>query len=104
PKLSSLKLILISIVIGLTPAMILGARSVRYEQEILFWGVLGLFGLMMGLLTFKSRRLLWFFSGICVGLAATSHPFGIVFPYVLFGSFFLHKEAWKTFDHLTFKQ
>lgn len=104
PKLSSVNIIIPSIAIGLTPAMFLSARTSRFEQEILFWGILGTLGVLILLTTAFPKRLSWFLSGICVGLAATSHPYGLVFPTVIFCTFLLHRKAWNAFDLLTLKQ
>lgn len=102
--LSSWVIIPAAIVIGLTPAMVVNARSTRFEQEVLFWGVLGTFGLLTILSKSYSKRLAWFFSGFFIGLAMTTHPFGIVFPCVVLLSFFLHRKAWHVIDSLTIKQ
>lgn len=70
----------------LSPCMILSffpvfvfARSVRWEQDIFFFGVLGL---LVPLLWKRPRRP-WvpaLVSGLCCGLAVSMHPMGVIFP------------------------
>ena len=104
PKLTPASLILLAIAIGLTPSMIFNARGMRTEQEILFLGILGTLGLLFFLYKSKHKLLLWIISGISMGIAGSTHPFGIVFPGVMLYCLLVHHKGWHRLDHLTLRQ
>jgi len=96
---SSLQLIISFIIISLTPGMILAARTFRIEQEVLFWGVIGLFSVLG--FSKKPHQLNWCLSGLCLGIACSSHPFGFLFPMAFIPILLLHTQAWHSLDHLS---
>ncbi|MSQ94963.1 MAG: hypothetical protein EXR98_10470 [Gemmataceae bacterium] len=71
--------------VGLASVMIYTARSMRFEQEVLFAGWIGAVFLPV-LISWVTvgwiRCLLWVVAGAALGLAGTSHPFGLIFGIV----------------------
>ncbi|MBM3996283.1 MAG: hypothetical protein FJ303_19335 [Planctomycetes bacterium] len=85
PELGCWQRLLVLCQLGLTPVMIYTARSVRFEQEILFAGWMGavvLPALVPAVGSAWLRALLWSAAGASLGLAGSSHPFGLVFGVV----------------------
>ncbi|HZZ77028.1 MAG TPA: hypothetical protein VFE62_00835, partial [Gemmataceae bacterium] len=94
--------------IGLTPVMIYTARTVRFEQEILFAGWMGS-ALLPALLPCASsawlRGLLWIGAGAALALAGSSHPFGLVFGIVglwlvVFADYWRQQDGFRLWQRL----
>ncbi len=94
------------LVMGLHPALVTAARTVRFEQEILFMGVFSVLSVLLWAEKGKDFRtaLVWFLSGVTAGWAAASHPWGCVFPLVLGASQVFFHKAWREKDGLHFLQ
>ncbi|MCE5250870.1 hypothetical protein LLG96_11680, partial [bacterium] len=94
------------ILVGLAPPVIVAARTVRFEQEVLFLGVTGtlIFPCMLSpLSSINKSGLIWFLSGLFVALASTTHPLGIVYFIGLTVSITLWAGSWKDVDGLSFR-
>ncbi len=103
--LSSRCLILIPLALGLAPPVIMAARTVRFEQEILWLGITALMGLPLLIQRLKDSRLVkpaWFLCGVLSGWAGVSHPWGMVFPAVLVFSLAWQHKGWQEWDGLGF--
>lgn len=92
------------VILACHPTVFTTARIMRFEQEIVFVGLLGLMG--MSMLHSPRRRslnvFLWVLQGVCVGLAACEHPWGAVFPATLLIAICLGSASWNSIDSLTF--
>lgn len=89
---------------GLATPVIGAARTIRNEQEVFLLGMVGCLLLPMLHRPDRSRRAaigLWAASGLAVGVAAASHPFGVCYPLVLGGSLLLGRGAWAGRDGLS---
>ena len=98
--------VLTLLVVGLTPNVVMAARTYRQEQEITFLGVLGMFGIPLVIRFVRSRYwriLLMFLGGVLLGWTATLHPWGMVFITVLFFTFVVYAPAWKNEDGFSLK-
>ncbi len=103
--LSTRCLILLPLALGLAPPVIMAARTVRFEQEILWLGVAALLALPLVLNRWKDSALVkpvWFLCGVLSGWAGVSHPWGMVFPAVLIFSLIWQHKGWQQWDGLGF--
>ncbi|HZZ80540.1 MAG TPA: hypothetical protein VFE62_18700 [Gemmataceae bacterium] len=85
PELNGWQRLLVLSQLGLPPVMIYTARTVRFEQEILFAGWIGaaaIPALIPSVGYAWLRMLLWVGAGAALGLAGTTHPFGLAFGIV----------------------
>ncbi|HZU35260.1 MAG TPA: hypothetical protein VFA18_05110, partial [Gemmataceae bacterium] len=90
--------------LGLTPVLIYNARTTRFEQEVFFlgaWGCIGLPCLMSSISSRVGQGVCWVLVGISLALAATSHPFGVVFLLVGVCWYFWCMRREGGLDHLT---
>lgn len=91
------------IVIGLLPSVLITARSIRPEAEVICLGFFSQLILFTSLfnLSKKTYPLLWFFSGMLAFLAVCDHPLGVIFGASIFISIFLFSNALYKIDNLT---
>lgn len=91
------------LLVGLASPVIEAARTIRNEQEVLLFGLVGC--LLLPLLHRPDRArpaalALWAGSGLAVGLAGASHPWGGCYGLVLAGSLLLARGGWAARDGL----
>lgn len=89
---------------GLSPSLYFAARTVRFEQEILFLGCLSLLlipCLLLRRLSPAVNRLIWATVGCLSGYVGACHPLGYVFVGVQLVSLSCLARAWKERDGLS---
>jgi hypothetical protein len=87
------------LVIGLQPSVLIGARTVRLEQEIVFLSVLAVsLPLLVG---GRFPRAAWTISGLAAGWAGMSHPWGLSIGAGLFLAVVAYPAAWRQHDGLS---
>ncbi len=88
--------------IAFSPGVVAAARTVRFEQEIIFMGALAF---LLPLLLLRNcgvwqARMVWVISGLCAAWAGFSHPWGMIFPFILVVSFLFMHKSWNAEDRL----
>ena len=86
------------LVIGLQPSVLIGARTVRLEQEIVFLSMLAVsLPLLIG---GRFPRTAWTISGLAACWAGMSHPWGLSIGAGLFLAVVAFPAAWRQHDGL----
>ncbi len=88
--------------VAFSPGVVAAARTVRFEQEIIFMGALAL---LLPLLLLRNcgvwqARMVWVISGLCASWAGFSHPWGMIFPFILVVSFLFMHKSWNAEDRM----
>lgn len=91
------------LLVGLASPVIGAARTIRNEQEVFFLGLAGC--LLLPMLQRPDRAKpaalgLWAASGIAIGVAGSSHPWGGCYALVLAGSLLVARRGWAARDGL----